>query len=399
LLIACWVALCLGVVPGRALAALPAFVYVNANPHNQANSVPAFRVGFAGEAVPLPGSPFFTGGLGLTPAVGAELVHRIDVSRSRNLLFAANDGTGTIAAFTIDPLNGSLTAVPGSPFAVSGWPPYSGISLAVSNDGRFLYASGPTLKSFFIGSNNQLFELGSQWQFSQRVAGIGVSGDNTQLFVSTPTAVFIMSTGEGGLTSDAPDVLSIGSSATDLRLDAAGKRLWVGTKSGGILAYTVAPNNVSIVPGAPFFSSVSDLNALSVDFYGRFLFAFSPTGPRLLGARSNANGSLLAAPNSPVATPFAATASALTPDGSSLFLVDAQGRLDGWSTSDDATLVHSANYPLSTGAPPGYAAVATFPDKTPMPAPATPRWFAWWLAFACAFVGARRLPPLARARH
>jgi hypothetical protein len=38
------------------------------------------------------------------------------VSRSRNLLFAANDGSGTIAAFTVNPFSGALRAVPGSRF-------------------------------------------------------------------------------------------------------------------------------------------------------------------------------------------------------------------------------------------------------------------------------------------
>lgn len=171
----------------------------------------------------------------------------------------------------------------------------------------------------------------------------------------------------------------------------------MGTTSGGILAYAVSGSSVSIVPGAPFASSVSDLSGLSYDFYGRFLFAFSPIGPRLFSARSAANGSLAPAPNSPLTPLFVPTAGALAPDGSALLLVDAGGQLDAWLPDDNGALFHADGYPIATGAPPGYAAVATFPDKTPMPAPANPYWLTLVLAAALSLLAAR--PLIARTRH
>jgi DNA-binding beta-propeller fold protein YncE len=376
--------------PRAASAARPAFAYVNANPDRTNNSLPAFRVAGDGQSTPIAGSPYATGGLGLAPAVGAEFAHRIEVSRSQNLLFAANDGSGSIAVFTVNPLTGSLSPVSGSPFSVPGWSAFSGISLAVSNDGQFLYASGTTVVSFFIDAGGGLSEIGSEWSFGQRVGGVGVSGDNTRLFLSTPTRVVILHTGELGLSADPPDFLSIGSTPADLRLDAPGARLWVGTKNGGILAYSLTSGTETIVPGAPFFSGVSNLSGLSADFYGRFLFAFAPDGPRLLGARTNPDGSLVLGPNSPLGPALAPTGGALTPDGSFLLLTDARGQLDAWSTDDNAALTHAAGYPISTGGPLGFASVATFPDKNPTPAPATPVWLALALAVALAGLGARR---------
>jgi hypothetical protein len=380
----------------HASATRPAFAYVNANPNNASNSVVGFRVSSSGQSTLLANAPFFTAGAGLAPALGAEFAHRIEVSSARNLLFASNDGSGTIAVFQLNPLTGGLSAAPGSPFTVPGWASFSGISLAVSNDGRFLYASGPTLVSFFIDTTGELFPIGAQWQFPQRVGGIGVSGDNTRLFISTSTTVYVLNTGEGGLTNTLSDLLSIGSSASDLRLDGEGKRLWVGTKSGGILAYTLNASGATIVPGAPFASSVTNLSGLSYDFYGRFLFAFSPLGPRLFGARTNANGALAPAPNSPLAPLFAPSAGALTPDGSLLMLADANGKLDAWAPDDNGALFHADGYPISTGATPGFAAVATFPDKNPTPAPAIPYWLAIALAAALSLLGARRLSPTTR---
>jgi DNA-binding beta-propeller fold protein YncE len=326
----------------------------------------------------------------LASAVGAEFAHRIEVSRSRDLLFAANDGSGSIAVFKINPLTGSLASVAGSPFSVPGWSAFSGISLAVSNDGRFLYASGTTVVSFFVDEGGGLSEIGSEWVFGQRVGGVAVNGDNSRLFLSTAGGVFMLHTGELGLTAGAPDSLSIGSTATDLRLDPAGTRLWVGTKNGGILSYTLAAGGAMIAPGAPFFSGVSDLSGLSADFYGRVLFAYSPSGPRLLGAHSNADGSLVLGPNSPLSPALAPTGGALTPDGRLLLLTDARGQLDAWSTEDNGALSHAAGYPRSTGLGFGFASVATSPDKNPTPAPASPTWLALALAAALAIVGARR---------
>ncbi len=382
--------------PARAAATRSAFAYVNANPNNASNALSAFRVDYSGQATPILGSPFPTAGFGLTPSLGAEFAHRIEASGARDLLFAANDGSGTIAAFKVNPLTGALSGVSGSPFTVPGWGSFSGISLAASNDGRFLYASGQTLVSFFVADTGELFPLGSQWQFPERVGGIGVSGDNTQLFVSTGSGVYILQTGEGGLTNVLLDQLSVGSTASDLRLDPAGKHLWVGTKNGGVLAYAITPSGATIVPGAPFASSVSNLSGLSVDFYGRFLFALSPVGPRLFGARRDANGVLAPAPNSPLMPLFAPTAGALTPDGSVLLLANASGQLDAWSPDDNGALFHVDGYPVSTGVAPGFAAIATFPDKNPTPAPANPYWLTLGVAACLSLLGARRLRPPAR---
>ncbi len=379
-------------VPRNAHAVRPAFVYINANPDHASNVVSAVRTDNDGQSRAIPGSPYVTGGTGLTPSTGAEFAHRIEVSRSRNLLYAGNDGSGSIAAFTINPLNGALTPVPGSPFTVDGWSAFSGISLAISNDGRFLYASGTTVVSFLIEANGALTAVGSEWVFGQRVGGVGVAGDNSRLFLSIPSGVFILDTGEAGLTADAPDFLSIGSAATDLRLDTPGQRLWVGTKNSGILAYDVSTGAMNIVAGSPFLSHVSNLSGLSADYYGRTLFAYSNTGPRLLGAHTNADGSLLLGAGSPLTPALVSTGGALAPDGRLLFLSDALGQLDAWSTADDGGLTHASGYPVTVSSAHGFSSVATFPDKNPTPAPGTPRGFALALAAALALIGLRLTP-------
>lgn len=378
-------------MPRSARAARPAFAYVSANPNQQPGMLSAFRIAGDGQSTPIAGSPFPTDGLGMAPAAGAEFAQRVAVSRSGHRLFAANDGSGTISVFNVDPSSGVLRRVSGSPFAVENWSAFPGISLTVSNDGRFLYASGTTLVSFWVDSNGGLSPIGSQWQLPQRVGGMAVSPSNSRLYLTTPDGVYVLDSGEGGLTTNPPALLSIGSFATDLRLSPTGDRLWVGTRDGGILAYSIASQGISIVPGAPFFSSISNLSGLSADFYGRFVFAYSSVGPRLLGAHSNLNGSLVLAPDAPLSPLFAPTGGALTPDGSFLLLSDAQSRLDAWSTRDDGMLTHLADYPVPSAAAHGSASIVTFPDESPTPAPASPACLTLALATALALLGGRRM--------
>jgi hypothetical protein len=61
-------------------------------------------------------------------------------------------------------------------------------------------------------------------------------------------------------------------------------------------------------------------------------------------------------------------------------------------------LFHADGYPILTGAGPGYASIATFPDKNPTPASANPYWLAIALALvlALSLLAARRLTPTTR---
>lgn len=374
----------------RTANADPAFVYINANPDKSQNSVAGFLTATDGHSSPIAGAPFATGGTGLAPEPGAEFAHRIAVAHPRNLLFAANDGSGTISVFNIDALRGVLTGVPGSPFGLGAGTPFSGISLAASNDGRFLYASGSVVVSFFVDANGRLNEVGSEWAFSQRAAGIAVSGDNSHLFLSMPNGIAELHTGEGGLTAIPPQLLSIGSTATDLRVNDSGSQIWIGT-DGGIQAYTLGPSGASPVPGMPFFAGTPNLGGLAMDDHALSLFAYSPVGPRLLGAHVSSNGSLTLGPGSPLSPAFAPTGGALSPEGAHLMLANGLGQFDLWATASDGSLAHVSGYPLLTGAVAGFPSVVTFPAPNPVPAvslaPIT------WLAAVLLLIGMTRIRP------
>jgi len=109
------------------------FVYVESD-DPAGNAIFGFaRNNADGSLTPLPGSPFPSGGLGIsfTTALGPfDSDQEIIVNSARTLLFAVNGGSDTIAVFTINK-DGSLTPVAGSPFPSGGSNP---VSVGLSND-------------------------------------------------------------------------------------------------------------------------------------------------------------------------------------------------------------------------------------------------------------------------
>jgi 6-phosphogluconolactonase (cycloisomerase 2 family) len=120
-----------GVLAGRSEpgSAFDGFVYVESNgPIRGANSVLAYR--FRDNKLHLFGQ-YRTGGTGaVDPGVTGSLdaEGQIQVDRSRRLLFAVNQGSDTIAVFRIGG-DGTLAAVPGSPFPSGGKSP-GGVGVA-----------------------------------------------------------------------------------------------------------------------------------------------------------------------------------------------------------------------------------------------------------------------------
>jgi 6-phosphogluconolactonase (cycloisomerase 2 family) len=101
-------------------------VYMESN-QASGNSIMAFRRDASGNLTPIAGSPFPTGGTGISPtfALGPfDSDQEIVVNPEKTLLFAVNGGSDTIAVFHIK-ANGGLVPVNGSPFPSGGSNPVS----------------------------------------------------------------------------------------------------------------------------------------------------------------------------------------------------------------------------------------------------------------------------------
>src|SRR2546425_3640711 len=129
-------------LPGFLNAQQGSFVYLSGN--TSAGTVAGYSVDASGALVPIPGSPFPTT---TDNATTNSFPRTFAADPNGRFLYVAMDETflpfvpARIAVFAINPLTGALTAVPGSPFIMSGDRPNFARDMTVSPTGRFLYAS------------------------------------------------------------------------------------------------------------------------------------------------------------------------------------------------------------------------------------------------------------------
>jgi hypothetical protein len=107
---------------------------------------------------------------------------------SPSLLYAVNQGDGTISAFTINPGTGSLSLIAGSPFLIDG---LSGdFSIATSPNGTLLFVTNDSttqIRAYSISTAGTLspipgspFETGNSWRGLQGTANrILVAGETS----------------------------------------------------------------------------------------------------------------------------------------------------------------------------------------------------------------------------
>ena len=144
-------------------------VYVESN-DPAGNAILAYARSSDGSLTPLPGSPFPTGGLGITPTFNLgpfDSDQNLILNPSKNYLFAVNGGSDSISVFRVA-RDGSLAHVAGSPFPSGGSNPVSvglaGDTLCVVNKDQNPGGSGtglPNYVSFHVSRHGQLDRLDS----------------------------------------------------------------------------------------------------------------------------------------------------------------------------------------------------------------------------------------------
>ena len=243
--------------------------YVYVNNQASANTVSAYSVSTTGSLTQLPGSPFSTGGVGAN--VVCYGLNRIALSQADNLLFVANSGDRTISVFLINPANGGLAPVAGSPFPSSlTLDSCQGISLAVSPDGKFLFASSNgQIQTFAIAAGGALSLLGTTTNCCSPNASMVISPNGQFLAVSNETSVsmFLVNSATGALTPalGSPFPKTGSGTLSGLDFSCAADRLYGGEATGSptlLDAWTVDTTSGALapIPGTPFSSSGNDSN-------------------------------------------------------------------------------------------------------------------------------------------
>jgi 6-phosphogluconolactonase (cycloisomerase 2 family) len=233
-------------------------------------------------------------------------------ARAAEHLYITNTGSFNISGFTIN-VDGSLTAVPGSPFSVGSFP---GISMLDSKN-RFLYtpAGSPTsVWGFHINTDGSLTPVpGSPFLAPTQATGKGVAvsehgGDFLYLTnVNNTISVYSISLVDGSLTLLPTLTVPTGNSPGYTTVDPTGRFLCVAIlnpdNSNGIEVYRIHRQSgaLKLIHSSPFASGMGAAD-LVIDPSGEFLYATNFTDNDVSGFIVPGSGRLVPIASSPFAT-------------------------------------------------------------------------------------------------
>src|SRR5882672_8156173 len=267
------------------------YVYTNDNASpattGAPNTVSAFITNADGTLSLLPGSPFQTGGNGTNGGRLAAYDITI-VSRARdeastsafaaNLLYAVNQGDGTLAAFGLDPATGNLTALDG--------PPGGDYSITPSPDGRFLFVTNDAttvIRVYTIAPDGTLspipgspFETGTNW-LSLKVTANGqflIAGENS----GNNVGVFRIAPG-GSITPVAGSPFPGSGQSAGVTATCDANFAFHTDFGQDVDAYKMAPDGaLRPVPHSPFLTTTGFNQGLTLTPNSRFLYVSDPFG-------------------------------------------------------------------------------------------------------------------------
>lgn len=265
------------------------YPYVAGNP----NTVTSFSIDQA------------TGGLsaGLQTVLTGSAPIYVAVSPNGKFCYVVND-SGTVSAYTIDPITGELTQVAKSPFAAGIHP----ASIAVSQDSKFAYVpnSGSNdISAFSIdASTGALYPIPGSPFPSGAPTGTpeSIALDPTGKFAfvangpgTTTVDEFSIDSLTGALTAMAGNPLAAGGGPRALAFAPNGTFLYEADDLGTISAYAFSPPNGAITPvaGSPFMVG-GELLGIQVDPIGRFLYVADTELNNIPGFAINSSSGVLA---------------------------------------------------------------------------------------------------------
>jgi DNA-binding beta-propeller fold protein YncE len=372
------------VVHTQSFGSTQSFVYTNngSSSFSSPNTVSAFSVAADGSLIPVPGSPFLTGGNATLP--GQFAANRIAVSTVGNYLYVAN--SDSVSGFSINPATGVLTPVPASPFP-AGPVTLNGISLAVTPDGKYLIAANAESNNatvYSITFHGTLTAIpGSPFALGLVPDGIKVTPDGKFLLVAAPFAPLVGGVGvysispAGTLSAVAGSPFPASSfhgNAAGIDVNCSSSFAFAGEGNSSLTSLTIidvfnieTSGFLTPIPGSPFFFPVglnSNVPLLSPD--DRKLFVsnqFSNTVTTFVVA---GDGSLSIVAGSPFPVGgLQPQIMSTTRDGTFLYVANGSNNITGFSVGAQGVLTAVPGSPFSIGVTSaGLQALAVYPPKT-----------------------------------
>ncbi|HEX3230784.1 MAG TPA: beta-propeller fold lactonase family protein [Pyrinomonadaceae bacterium] len=356
------------------------FVYTNND--RTPNTLSAFAAAVDGSLSPVPGSPFATGGSGGGGSVFAS--NRITTAVVKNFLFAGNGGSDNVSAFSIDPVTGVLTSVPGSPFATGGVAGLSGMSLTTTPDDKFLIvANGSSLNItvFSVAANGALSPVtGSPFASGAGgpLASAKVTADGKFVAVSSsPGSVFMFSISATGALTPVASSPTSATGAAGIDCNCASSQLFValgGVANSRVDVFDIGlSGTLSRILGSPFNGPGENSNVavLSPDDSKLFVSAQGSNSVTVFNVAPG--GALSVVAGSPFAVPGAMSPAGMGTNQAGTFLYTAalNNLINGFSIGATGALTSVTGSPFSNGFPgdSGLLSLAVFPARNCCPAP------------------------------
>ena len=367
------------------------FIYTNND--TTPNSISAYYFALNGSQSPVSGQPFATGGDG--SGGGFYAANRIIVVN--NFLYASNSGSNTVSAYSIDPASGYLTPVSGSPFstAASNDPSQSGISLAATPDGKYLFAGSTGYDANFNLAPITIFSIdpttGALTMTNKSTVPAGgpmssmkVSPDGKYLLVAIPgsSEIAVLAIhGPGNLheVHNSPYVLSSGA-ATSVDINCAGNLVFAGGTTGNIYAFNFSHGGLSPVAGSPYAAGVVSNRVVALSKDDNTLYSSNQSDNTVTAFAVGLNGGLTVpgtsvnASDTPGVPPYPYPGGlAVSNDGTFLFAADLNSGTSGYAGFSMFNLPTSSPivFQSLTATVPatGFHSLAVYPPKACTPGP------------------------------
>ena len=218
--------------------------------------------------------------------------------------YVVNAVSNNISAYSIDPVTGALTQLPGSPFAAGTYP----ISIAVTPSCKYAYVvnnyidggTSNTVTAYVInGSTGALTAIGAPIPLDSTTSRVTVDPSGLHLYALSYSNnciyVFNIAPDTGMLSSVAGSPFSTDMYPKDLVFDPAGTHLYVVTSAGvddggTISVYSVdGSGSLTSISGSPFVRDLSpsfglDIISIAMDPLGKYLY--TPTNDGKIAAFS-----------------------------------------------------------------------------------------------------------------
>jgi 6-phosphogluconolactonase (cycloisomerase 2 family) len=300
----------------------PKFTYVA---NSDSNDISAYTTDpESGTLTQIAGSPFKVNG---PPASDPQAVS-VAVDPTGKFAYVAefngNGLTGSLGAFTINPLTGALSLTSGSPFTVGN----QARTVVTDPSGRFVYVTTPFSNSIYgfkinraTGNLTAVSGFSSNNATSPWGAAIDPSG---RYLCATMQAVeevicFSIDPVSGSLAQ--VTLAAAGASAVSVAIDPSGRFVYVASTL--IYAYTLSPAGIlHPISGSPFTAG-SNPGSVAVDPSGRFLYTANHDSNDVSAFAIDQNtGALTNLPGSPFPAGQLPQAVSVDPSGSFVYAAD-----------------------------------------------------------------------------